>query len=232
MRFFILFSFFISHLIALSTTPLHTTVQSVDLEKEIITINSDQRLQIGMYGVISHRFDAVHATALSWVEVSEITDQSTTLKLIPIYALEQSALPTGNWQPKVGDEVMLPYNYHRALLIAPNRQMYNIITRYHKDKKWVHFDKSLITVDCHSFTILENVSVNVENNETQLPFYTRVSHIEANWFGEGSDELEDYAPHYINLLVEMNPENQWIKDYQKAREALEAKKAETEEQGE
>ena len=41
-------------------------------------------------------------------------------------------------------------------------------------------------------------------DSVKLPFYSRVEEIDANWFGDGSDELEEYAPHYYELLVAFN----------------------------
>lgn len=254
MRLILLALLFVPSLFAYIFSPLHTTILSVDEEGETATIPTLENVQVGMYGAVSHRFDVSHATALYWLEVTKIDSDVTTVKFVPIKALEQSALPTGNWEPKVGDEVVMPYNYHRSILIAPNRIMYKRITEFHKERYWVHpdifaavlstrghptplvedfqyacrmnnigtvafnFDKTVITVDCHSFKIIENRATNVENNDTQLPFYTRVSHIEANWFGDGSDELEAYTPHYVEILSEMNPDNQWIQDYKRELE--------------
>ena len=75
------------------------------------------------------------------------------------------------------------------------------------------FDKSIISVDCQSFKILENKSTSIVQKDVQLPFYTRVPNILANWFGEGSDEMEEYSPYYIELLAQNNPENTWIQNY-------------------
>jgi hypothetical protein len=163
--------------------------------------------------------------------------------------LEQSALPTGTWSPKVGDEVILGYNYHRALLISPNASVYKKVTGHHKERHWMHpdifttvlssrghptplmedfkytcrvnniglvsfvIDKSILTIDCHSFKILQNRKTKIQTDEIQLPFYTRVVKIEANWFGEGSDELLEYSPYYVGLLAKNNPDNEWIQTY-------------------
>ncbi len=72
---------------------------------------------------------------------------------------------------------------------------------------FIYLDKKLYTVDIKSFTILTISDAPLTQDSVQLPFYSRVEHIEANWFGEGSDELEEYEPHYYELLVEYNPKN-------------------------
>ncbi len=252
MRLILLSIFFTGYLFAIINTPVHTSITSVN-EQEVTTPLVDG-VQVGMYGAIVHWFDETHSTALSWVEVKKIDAESITLSMVPILALEQSALPSGNWLPKVGDEVILGYNYQRGLLIAPSSSIYKKISDYHKERSWVHpdifattlssnghptplredftemcrsnnigivsfmFDKSIITLDCQSFKILENKSTSIREKEPQLPFYTRVTNIEANWFGEGSDEMEEYSPHYIELIAENNPENEWIQIYKRKRE--------------
>lgn len=252
MRLILFIALFTSHLFALINAPIHTEVISVN-EQEL-TIPSIEGAQVGMYGAVVRWFDDKHSTALSWVEVKRIEGDKAIVSLVPIRALEQSALPNGNWTPRVGDEVVLGYNYHRALLIAPNPSIYKKISSYHTERQWVHpdifasvisskghptplredfsyacranniglvyfmFDKSIMTVDCHSFKIVENKSTSVKSTEQKLPFYTRVTHIEANWFGEGSDELEEYDSYYIGLIAENNPENQWIQTYKRTRE--------------
>ncbi len=259
MRLFLFFILIMSHLSAITLTPVHTTVSSIDTDAELVTISTPEQAQVGMFGLIVHWFDATHSVALSWVEVKTVQSETSTLSMLPIYSLEQSALPSGTWTPKVGDEVILGYNYHRALLIAPNPNVYKKVTAYHSERTWVHpdifttvlssnghpsplkedftatcrannigivafaFDSSLVTVDCQSFKILENKSTILKSDEVQLPFYSRVAHIEANWFGEGSDELEEYSPYYVGLLAENNPENQWIQDYKTAQEATREK---------
>ena len=72
---------------------------------------------------------------------------------------------------------------------------------------FVYLEKKVYTVDMHSFKILSIADAPLEQESAKLPFYSRVDKIEANWFGEGSDELEEYEPHYYELLVEHNKKN-------------------------
>lgn len=233
---------------ALISEPVHSTISSIS-EEGIISIKPLKEAHVGMYGIIVQHFNDKHATALSWVEVIKIQGNKIDLKMVPIHALEQSALPTGTWLPKIGDEVILGYNYHRSLLIAPNASVYKKVTGHHKERHWVHpdifttvlssnghptplkedfqhtcrvnniglvsfvLDTSIITIDCQSFKIVQNKSTSIRTNEIQLPFYTRVVKIEANWFGEGSSELQEYTPYYIDLLDKSNPDNKWIQNY-------------------
>ena len=243
-----------TYLFAIIQEPIHTTITAINEDEEVISISPIQGAQVGMYGVIVQHFTNTHSTALSWVEITDIQADTISAKMIPIFALEQSALPTGTWTAEIGDEVVLGYNYHRALLIAPNPSVYKKVTTYHHNRKWIHpdifttvlsshghpsplvedfqytcranniglvsfvFDKSIVTVDCQSFKIVQNKTTSLTTDEIQLPFYTRVVNIEANWFGKGSDEMTEYSPYYISLLAENNPDNEWIQTYQKIQE--------------
>jgi hypothetical protein len=54
----------------------------------------------------------------------------------------------------------------------------------------------------------------------QTPFYTRVEKIDANWWGAGSSEMETYAPHYYELLVEANKKNKQFYEIVKSHKEL------------
>ncbi len=69
---------------------------------------------------------------------------------------------------------------------------------------FIYLDQKLYTVDIQSFKILKISDAPLTQDSVKLPFYSRVDEIDANWFGEGSDELEEYEPHYYELLVESN----------------------------
>jgi hypothetical protein len=72
---------------------------------------------------------------------------------------------------------------------------------------FMYVDERLFTLDARSFKILAITDAKLKQEETQLPFYTRVKEIEASWWGEGSDVLLSYEPYYYELLRQANPEN-------------------------
>jgi len=249
MHYILFFTLMINSAFALINKPIHSQIISINPDEKRIYIKPVTGAQVGMYGLIIKSFDTSHSTALSWVEVLSITAESIEVKTTPIVALEQSALPSGTWEPKLGDKVTLGYNYHRALLISPNASVYKKISSFHKQRRWVHPDifasvlssnghpspliedfkstcrannigligfvlkNSFVTVDCQSFKIIEVKSSTLDTTEVQLPFYTRVSQIEANWFGEGSNELTEYTPYYTKLLAKSNPDNAWLQSF-------------------
>ncbi len=72
-------------------------------------------------------------------------------------------------------------------------------------------DEKLYTVDAKSFKILNITDAKLKQKDLHLPFYTRVEEIDANWWGEGSDELKVYAPYYYGLLLDANPNNKELR---------------------
>jgi|GEM_PF-255515 len=249
MRYILFLFLFTNYLFAIISEPIGSKVLSVDKEEQTLTISFVEGTQVGMYGVIVKDLDQNHAIALKWIQVTAIEGSLIFAKMIPILALEQSALPSGTWTAQAGDNAIIGYNYHRALLIAPNPSVYKKISSYHSERKWVHpdifatvlshhghpspliedfnymcrsnnigtvsfvFDKSILSVDCQSFKIIQNKTISLKTDEIQVPFYTRITHIEANWFGEGNDEVQDYNKYYVDLLAENNPQNEWIQTY-------------------
>jgi len=75
---------------------------------------------------------------------------------------------------------------------------------------YIFLDKKLYTVDAKSFKILTIIEADFLQDESNLPFYTRIPEIDANWFGDGSSELDDYEPHYYELIAEANPKNKTL----------------------
>jgi len=72
---------------------------------------------------------------------------------------------------------------------------------------FIYLNKKLFMLDIKSFKILTINDAPLVQDSVKLPFYTRVEEIDANWWGEGSDELESYEPHYYELLIEFNNKN-------------------------
>ena len=228
---------------------LKSTILSIDNEKNIATIKVD-KVDVGMSGFVVHEFAKGHSSILKNAVVESFDSASSiaTLKLSKYVDLESSALPRGRWSVKVGDSVSLAFGYTRALLIAPNSDVYNKITRSAKTIQWLHpdifasalstnghptpikedfekmsvtasvglffiyLDSKLYTLDARSFKILNISDLALEQTSIKLPFYSRVDEIDAAWWGEGSDELEDYEPHYYSLMISHNSNNKKLFD--------------------
>lgn len=72
---------------------------------------------------------------------------------------------------------------------------------------YLYLNEKVYTLDSKSFKILTITDAKLKQDKANLPFYTRVPEINANWFGAGSWHLDEYEPHYYELLVESNPKN-------------------------
>ena len=70
-----------------------------------------------------------------------------------------------------------------------------------------YLENKLFTVDANSFKILNISDAKIEQKNIKLPFYSRVDKIDQAWWGEGSNPLEEYSPHYYELLVTYNKNN-------------------------
>ena len=172
--------------------------------------------------------------------------QIATLKMLKFDSLQQNFLPTGNWDVEVGDIAILAYGYTRALLIAPNEEIYYRITKATKQVHWLHPDifttilsfnghptplvsdftdmsnstsvgliffylhQKLITVDAQSMKVINISDAALNQTKVQLPFYSRIYEIDAAWWGEGSNKLEEYEPYYCKILIQKNPSNKEI----------------------
>ncbi|MDK9692938.1 MAG: plasminogen-binding N-terminal domain-containing protein [Sulfurimonas sp.] len=75
---------------------------------------------------------------------------------------------------------------------------------------FLFLQNKVFTLDAKSFKILAITDAKVEQKEVKLPFYSRVEEIDANWFGAGSDELEEYEPYYYELMVEANRDHKGL----------------------
>lgn len=70
-----------------------------------------------------------------------------------------------------------------------------------------YLNQKVFTLDCLSFKILNISDSPLIQDDEKLPFYTRIEEIDADWWGEGSDELTSYAPHYYKLMIDNNQDN-------------------------
>jgi len=72
---------------------------------------------------------------------------------------------------------------------------------------FIYLDKKVYMLDINSFKILSISNAPLVQDTVKLPFYSRVEEIDAAWWGEGSNELEEYEPHYYELMVLSNKKN-------------------------
>lgn len=136
MRFF--FLLFIATLTAFSEA-LHLNIDQVTHAGTQATTKSP-KVHPGISGYVIRHFSPDHSAIIAKTRVLSFHDGTASLSIEPFDELKQSSLPDGNWQPKPGDEVILASRFNRALLIAPNHQIWRTITSRMRDVQWIHPD--------------------------------------------------------------------------------------------
>ncbi|MBN2896630.1 MAG: plasminogen-binding N-terminal domain-containing protein [Campylobacterales bacterium] len=234
---------------------LHSTVERlIGSDQAVVHIDT---IDVGVSGVILHRFDATHSTILARCVVSAFDQQraEAILTFSPFESLSQPSLPQGRWEVSQGDTVILAQHYERALLLSAGDDAYHAITKRIAATEWIHPDTfaallsykghpsplredihefctqnaigllyihandTLFTLDCQSLSLLELTPAPFELGTRSVPFYSRIPKINANWFGEGSDEITDYDRYYLELIALNNPQNSKLDSYLKSKES-------------
>lgn len=135
------------------TTPL------LEVEKNRATIVAEN-LREGMSGFIIRQFDAAHSTIIAnaHVKKTNAANGRAILELSQYDGLRQNSLPSGNWIPKISDIAVLASDYERALLIAPNEDAYDAITKSISGIEWIHPDNyaSYLSYEGHPTPLVED----------------------------------------------------------------------------
>ena len=121
-----------------------------------------------------------------------------------IYHRITKALPSLEWVHPDLFASILSLNGHPTPLKKDFQEMCEISS---VGLLYMYIHENLFTIDCKSMGILQIADAPLKQESLQLPFYSRVSDINANWFGEGSSKLKVYNPYYYELLVKSNPTN-------------------------
>lgn len=141
----------------LNASPI--TAPLLDIDKTRATIVAEN-LKEGMSGFIIRKFDATHSTIIAnaRVEQANPANNHAILKISAYDGLRQNTLPSGNWTPKVSDIAVLAYDYERALLIAPNEEAYDAITKSIPGVEWVHPDNyaTYLSYEGHPTPLIED----------------------------------------------------------------------------
>lgn len=123
----------------LEASPISTTL--IDVQGDRGAIEAPQ-LKVGMSGFVVRHFDTTHSSIIANVRVAQTTPSSNRalVTFSPFDGLRQNSLPSGTWKPQPNDEVIIAYDYGRALMIAPNDDTYNALTKSIPNVEWIHPD--------------------------------------------------------------------------------------------
>jgi hypothetical protein len=123
-------------------------LQASSISTPLLTIEDKRgaieapQLKVGMSGFVVRHFDATHSSIIANARVTQISPSSNRaiIEFSNYDGLRQNSLPSGTWSPKVADEVVIAYDYGRALLIAPNDDAYLALTASIPNIEWIHPD--------------------------------------------------------------------------------------------
>lgn len=115
-------------------------IVGIDEAKKEAVINIDQ-VDLGVSGYVVHNIDANHTIILSNAKIKEFDANTKTAKveLSAFDMLDAKSLPYGKWSAAKGDDVVFAFNYNRAMLIAPNEDIYHKVTKS-SSVEWIHPD--------------------------------------------------------------------------------------------
>jgi hypothetical protein len=142
---------FLLVLAQLSASVVESSVKSIDNLNNKVTIEVDE-IDSGISGYIVHKISNDKEIILKNVVVDSFDEKTKTavLSMKKFDALNNNSLPNGKWKVEVGDKVILAFAYNRALLIAPNEDIYHRISKA-VNVEWVHPDifATILSLNAH-----------------------------------------------------------------------------------
>lgn len=137
--------------LSLSAAELHLPVQTVSDDGKSATVEVKQ-IAKGVHGFVVRHFTNDHSVIVADAYVSDFDASSgvATLALSKYEGLKQNSLPNGKWRVQAGDEVILAFAYSRAILLAPNEDVYHIITKNIHGVEWIHPDNFATYLSFHA----------------------------------------------------------------------------------
>ncbi len=152
-------------------SPFQTSLVKVD--KKYLYIKDSPSFSVGSSGIIMHSFDKSHKTIVATVEVIEKKDNQAVLIYKKFEGLKQSALPSYNITPKIGDTIILNHLYKRAMAIVPNAEILKHVTTNFNDIEWIHPDifGSKLSIDYTPAPTKEDFTNECTQNSFALLFF-------------------------------------------------------------
>ena len=153
---------------------IKSPILSVEQSSDTATIRIDN-INIGMSGFISHQLSEDNSVILKEIEVIAYNKQTkiATLKLNPFNALRHNSLPSGKWKVEAGDTAILAFAYSRALLIAPNEEVYYRVTKATSSLQWLHPDifATILSFNSHPTPLKEDFIAMRNTTSVGLVFF-------------------------------------------------------------
>ncbi len=107
---------------------------------EDIAIIDMPNLKVGQSGIIEHQYDNGRTIIVANGYVISSNNEYSTISLNKFDDLQQDAIPTANRPAQDGDMFVLNYLYEASLLIAPNSQSFDVVSKKFVNHKFLHSD--------------------------------------------------------------------------------------------
>ena len=95
---------------------------------------------VGSSGVVLHKLNDGSKTIIARAVVTSKADGYANLRFEVFNQLKQPALPLPTIAPQIGDEVILNFMYDRALIVVPNKEIYDQVTKAFSHITFIHPD--------------------------------------------------------------------------------------------
>ncbi len=116
-----------------------TPIISID-DDATATIVDSPDIVVGSSGVVVHKFDFSDSSIIARVSVISKFGGFAKLRFEVFNTLEQPALPIPGVAPQTNDMVILNYLYHRALIVVPNKEIYEEVLSAFRNINFIHPD--------------------------------------------------------------------------------------------
>ncbi len=103
-------------------------------------INDSAKIVVGSSGVVMRDFGNGLSSIIARAVVSHKQNGYATVRFELYSNLAQKALPLPKFTPKSGDTIVLNFLYNRALIIAPNADVYKQILKAFSNISFIHPD--------------------------------------------------------------------------------------------
>lgn len=103
-------------------------------------IQDSPNIMVGSSGIVMRNFGNGLKSIIARAVVDSKSGDYAQIHFEVYSGLKQSALPLPNYTPEPGDEIVLNYLYDRALIIAPNADIYNQIVTAFPNITFIHPD--------------------------------------------------------------------------------------------
>jgi len=112
----------------------------LEMNGRTATIKNSDDIVVGSSGIVTHILQKGVSTIVARADVIQKNGDTAIIKFEVFDMLAQEAFPKPGVIPRVGDKVTLNYLYDRALIVAPNYDVYKEVTSHFKDIQWIHPD--------------------------------------------------------------------------------------------